>query len=90
MRVSGSVSDNRAMPYELWDTETRNIVNTFESEAEALQAARELIALNSPVYPGALALAFGTMRARGRSSREDRGLPGEPRLAREVSTRMVC
>ena len=46
------------MSYELWDTETRNIVETFESEAEALQAARELIALNSPAYPGALALVF--------------------------------
>jgi hypothetical protein len=46
------------MSYELWDTETRNIVETFESEADALQAARELIALNAPAYPGALALVF--------------------------------
>jgi len=46
------------MSYELWDTETRNIVETFESEAEALEAARELITLNSPAYPGALALVF--------------------------------
>jgi len=46
------------MSYELWDTETRNIVETFESEAEALQAARELIVLNARAYPGALALVF--------------------------------
>lgn len=46
------------MSYELWDTETRNIVETFESEAEALQAARELIAVNAQAYPGALALVF--------------------------------
>jgi hypothetical protein len=52
----GSVCDNRAMAYELWDTETRNIVNTFESECEAREAARELIAVNPGVYPGALVL----------------------------------
>lgn len=46
------------MSYELWDTETRNIVETFESEAEALQAARELIVVNAQAYPGALALVF--------------------------------
>jgi hypothetical protein len=46
------------MSYELWDTETRSIVETFASEVEALQAARELIALNARAYPGALALAF--------------------------------
>jgi hypothetical protein len=46
------------MSYEIWDTETRNIMETFESEGEALQAARELIALNTPAYPGALALVF--------------------------------
>jgi hypothetical protein len=44
--------------YELWDTETRNIVETFASEADALTAARELIAVNAPAYPGALALVF--------------------------------
>ena len=53
-----SIRDNRAMAYELWDTETRNIVDTFESEREAREAARELIALNPQAYPGALALVF--------------------------------
>ena len=57
-RARGFVGDNRAMAYELWDTETRNIINTFGSEAVALRAARDLVALNSPAYPGALALTF--------------------------------
>jgi hypothetical protein len=43
--------------YELWDLESQNLVESFPSEAEALQAARELIALNRGVYPAALALA---------------------------------
>ena len=46
------------MAYELWDTDTRNIINTFEDGADALQAARELIEINSSAYPGALALVF--------------------------------
>jgi len=46
------------MSYELWDIETRNIVETFDTEADALQATRELIALNALAYPGALALVF--------------------------------
>jgi hypothetical protein len=70
------------MSYELWDTETRNIVETFESEADALQAARELIAVNAPAYPGALALVFEgdegetTLIARGA------GLASRARLVR--------
>jgi hypothetical protein len=46
------------MSYELWDTETRNIIQDFESEDGALAAARELVALNPTAYPGALALVF--------------------------------
>ncbi|MFN8633205.1 MAG: hypothetical protein U0893_05060 [Chloroflexota bacterium] len=59
------------MSYELWDTETKNIVETFDSESDALAAARELIVLNAPAYPGALALVFedddgeSTLIARG-------------------------
>ena len=45
------------MNYELWDTETGNLVEDFETEAAALEAARELIALNAPAYPACLALA---------------------------------
>lgn len=46
------------MAYELWDTETRIIIQTFESETEALDAARQLIVVNTPTYPAALALVF--------------------------------
>ena len=45
------------MWYELWDTESGNLVEDFGDETEALAAARELIALNGPAYPNALALA---------------------------------
>ena len=44
------------MRYELWDTESRNLLYDFGTEAEALAAARKLIELNRPSYPGALAL----------------------------------
>ncbi|MGE3272627.1 MAG: hypothetical protein AB7P40_28050 [Chloroflexota bacterium] len=59
------------MGYELWDTETRNLVAAFESEAEALQAARQFITMNSEAYPNALALVLedeqgeSTLVARG-------------------------
>lgn len=46
------------MSYELWDTETRNLVETFETEDEALAAVRDLVAVNADVYPAALALAL--------------------------------
>jgi hypothetical protein len=45
------------MHYELWDTESRNLLEDFDTEAEALEAARELIVLNPGVFPAALALA---------------------------------
>ena len=54
----GGSGDNPDVSYELWDTETRNIVGTFEFECEAREAARDLIALNAPAYPGALALVI--------------------------------
>lgn len=38
--------------YELWDIETRNMLEDFATESEALAAARELIALNLAVAPG--------------------------------------
>jgi hypothetical protein len=46
------------MSYELWDTETRNLIETFESRDEALTAERQLNAVNASVYPAALALVF--------------------------------
>ena len=44
------------MSYELWDTDTGNLVEAFADESSALTAARELIALNSDVYPAMLTL----------------------------------
>jgi len=45
------------MIYQLWDVETGNLVEDFLSEAEALNAARELIALSGESYAEILALA---------------------------------
>ena len=45
------------MCYELWDTESGNLVEDFADEHKALAAVREYTALNAPAYPGALALA---------------------------------
>lgn len=36
------------MPYELWDTLSRNMLEDFESEAEALAAVAALLAVNEP------------------------------------------
>ncbi len=44
------------MTYELWDTETGNLVEAFDDEATALHAARELILLNPDAYPSLLTL----------------------------------
>jgi hypothetical protein len=59
------MADDTGMACELWDLETRNLVETSRSETEALQAARELIALNVPAYPESLALV----------SEDDGGVP---------------
>lgn len=42
--------------YELWDTESRNLLDDFDTEAEALEAARELIELDRASYPDTLAV----------------------------------
>ncbi len=41
------------MYFELWDTHTRNLLYDFDTEAEALDAASELIELNPRFYPEA-------------------------------------
>jgi hypothetical protein len=55
-----------AMAYDLWDVESGNIVNTFETEREARAAVRTLLDLNGPTYVRALSLGYegddGTMR----------------------------
>ena len=42
--------------YELWDTVSRNLLDDFDTEVEALDAVRSLIALNGPDCADALAL----------------------------------
>lgn len=44
------------MIYELWDVESGNRLERFESEMEALSAARDLLALNGPNFLDALML----------------------------------
>lgn len=81
------------MTYDLWDVESGNIVNTFETEREALDVVRTLLDLNGPEYALALSLGFegedGSMRiiaegddlaARAAKSSTTRpvGLPGGP------------
>ncbi len=46
------------MFYELWDIESGNIVNTYDTKEEALTVVRGLLALNGPEYADALSLSF--------------------------------
>jgi hypothetical protein len=54
------------MAYDLWDVESGNIVNTFETEREALSVVRTLLDLNGAEYVQALSLGYedddGSMR----------------------------
>ncbi len=36
------------MHYELWDVRSRNMLADFDTEAEALMAVRDFLAINSP------------------------------------------
>jgi hypothetical protein len=44
------------MHFELWDLETRNLLYDFDTLDVAVEAARELTALNPGIYPDELAL----------------------------------
>lgn len=44
------------MHFELWDTESRNLLYDFDALDEAVAAAAELTALNCDRYPERLAL----------------------------------
>ena len=54
------------MAYDLWDVDSGNIVNTFETEQEALAVVRTLLDVNGPEYVQALSLGYegddGSMR----------------------------
>jgi hypothetical protein len=44
------------MHFELWDLVSRNLLYDFDTLDEAVEAARELTALNPDVYPQEMAL----------------------------------
>lgn len=46
------------MFYELWDVKSGNIINTYDTEDEALTIVRDLVAINGPEYAVALALGL--------------------------------
>jgi hypothetical protein len=46
------------MIYDLWDVESGNIVNTYETEREALVVVRQLLELNGREYARVLSLGF--------------------------------
>jgi len=50
------MSDTVSVGYELWDTESRNLLDDFDTEAEALEAVRALIDLNGDACTIGLAL----------------------------------
>lgn len=45
------------MFYELWDVRSGNIINTYDTEDQALAVVRGLVARNGPEYARALSLA---------------------------------
>ena len=57
------------MHWELWDTQSANLVEDFATEDEALQAVREILAVNHPDYVHFLAL--GAMYDEGESRDEE-------------------
>ena len=50
------MSDATVAGYELWDTKSRNLLDDFDTEAEALEAVLELVALNGAGCTDAMAL----------------------------------
>ena len=74
------------MHYELWDTGSRNLLDDFATEAEALSAIRALLAVNEPDMAeglllvriggpdGGAAVASGAdLAARARAAQRERG-----------------
>lgn len=60
------MSESTVTGYELWDTTSRNLLDDFGSEAEALDAVRELVSLNGIDCTDSLALT--RLTADGRMS----------------------
>jgi hypothetical protein len=80
------------MYWELWDVESRNLVEDFATEEEALQAIREILAVNRPDYVDFLALAAMYDEGESREAELPPALRGEElraRLAENASPPMV-
>ena len=50
------MSEAAVAGYELWDTRSRNLLDDFDTESQALAAVLELVALNGPGCTDAMAL----------------------------------
>ena len=46
------------MIYDLWDTSSGNIINTYETEAQALAMVRDLVEVNGVAFADVLSLGF--------------------------------
>ena len=46
------------MFYELWDVRSGNIINTYDTEDDALRVVRDLLTLNGPDYGSVLSLSY--------------------------------
>jgi hypothetical protein len=46
------------MFYELWDIRSGNIINTYDTEDEALRVVRDLLTLNGLDYGSVLSLSY--------------------------------
>lgn len=62
------------MIYELWDTDTFNLVGSYESEADALGVVRSAVARHGTGYVEGLALVSEDDRGRSRTLAEGRHL----------------
>jgi hypothetical protein len=71
--------------YELWDIESRNLLDDFDTEGEALEAVRSLIALNGPGTTDALALT--RVDANGRMTTVAMGAALSSRVAAAITER---
>ena len=52
--------------FELWDTDTRNLMATFTTEAEALTVVRNAICADGPAAVSTWALGWEDSRGRGK------------------------
>jgi hypothetical protein len=66
------------MIYDLWDLQTANIIDTFASEAEALAAVRELLAVSAPDYTEVLSLGYAEDDGRHGAIAEGPALAARP------------